>query len=59
MAPQDKKMLWAEAKIIGCDVPKQKLRVHFIGWGKCHDIWTDTVSIASHGRYAGACSACS
>lgn len=45
-------MLWAEAKIIDCDLAKQKIRVHFIGWGKSHDIWTDTVSIAKHGRYA-------
>ncbi|RLN91671.1 hypothetical protein BBJ28_00001703 [Nothophytophthora sp. Chile5] len=48
----DKKMLWSEAKIIACNLATQKIRVHFVGWGKSYDLWTDPMSITSHGRYA-------
>jgi hypothetical protein len=48
----DKKMLWAEARIIRCNLTTQKIRVHFVGWSKNYDLWTDPMSITSHGHYA-------
>uniref|UniRef100_A0AAV1VL53 Chromo domain-containing protein n=1 Tax=Peronospora matthiolae TaxID=2874970 RepID=A0AAV1VL53_9STRA len=48
----DKKLLWGEASIIQCNVATRKIKVHFVGWSKNHDIWTDVKSITAHGRYA-------
>ncbi|KAG6609307.1 uncharacterized protein IUM83_00754 [Phytophthora cinnamomi] len=48
----DKKMLWGEARIIKCNLTTQKIRVHFVGWSKNYDLWTDPMSITAHGRYA-------
>ncbi|KAI9907087.1 hypothetical protein PsorP6_003907 [Peronosclerospora sorghi] len=48
----DKKMLWGEAKIIRCNLSTQKIKVHFVGWSKNYDLWTDAMSITAHGRYA-------
>lgn len=43
-------MLWAEAKIIAFD-SLHRIKVHFMGWHKRFDIWTDVMSIAPHGYY--------
>ncbi|GMF11619.1 unnamed protein product [Phytophthora lilii] len=48
----DKKMLWGEARIIQCNLTTQKIKVHFVGWSKNYDLWTDPMSITAHGRYA-------
>ena len=48
----DKKMLWGEASIVQCNVATRKIKVHFVGWSKNHDLWTDVMSITAHGRYA-------
>ncbi|KAF4043807.1 hypothetical protein GN244_ATG03678 [Phytophthora infestans] len=48
----DKKMLWGEARIIQCNLTTQKIKVHFVGWSKNYDLWTDAMSITAHGRYA-------
>ncbi|KAL4169687.1 hypothetical protein KRP22_010605 [Phytophthora ramorum] len=48
----DKKMLWGEARIIQCNLITQKIKVHFVGWSKNYDLWTDPMSITAHGRYA-------
>ncbi|KAG7384575.1 hypothetical protein PHYPSEUDO_002475 [Phytophthora pseudosyringae] len=48
----DKKMLWGEARIIQCNLTTQKIKVHFVGWSKNYDLWTDPMSITTHGRYA-------
>lgn len=48
----DKKMLWGEARIIQCNLSTQKIKVHFVGWSKTYDLWTDPMSITGHGRYA-------
>ncbi|KAG3034887.1 hypothetical protein PC128_g379 [Phytophthora cactorum] len=48
----DKKMLWGEARIIQCNLTTQKIKVHFMGWSKNYDLWTDPMSITAHGRYA-------
>ncbi|KAL3673286.1 hypothetical protein V7S43_001004 [Phytophthora oleae] len=47
----DKKMLWGEARIIQCNLTTQKIKVHFVGWSKNYDLWTDPMSITAHGRY--------
>ncbi|KAG7396468.1 hypothetical protein PHYBOEH_002234 [Phytophthora boehmeriae] len=47
----DKKMLWGEARIIQCNLSTQKIKVHFVGWSKTYDLWTDPMSITAHGRY--------
>ncbi|CAI5708060.1 unnamed protein product [Peronospora destructor] len=48
----DKKMMWGEARIIQCNLKSQKIKVHFVGWSRNHDRWTDVMSIMAHGRYA-------
>ncbi|KAL7680473.1 putative Chromo-like domain superfamily, trmO-like domain, YaeB-like superfamily protein [Plasmopara halstedii] len=48
----DKKMLWGEARIIKCNPVTRKILVHFVGWSKNYDLWTDPMSITEHGRYA-------
>ncbi|KAG2523728.1 hypothetical protein JM18_004883 [Phytophthora kernoviae] len=47
-----RKMLWGEARIIQCNLSTQKIKVHFMGWSKTYDLWTDPMSITAHGRYA-------
>lgn len=41
-----------EARIIQCNLTTQKIKVHFVGWSKNYDLWTDPMSITAHGRYA-------
>jgi hypothetical protein len=48
---QDKQNLWCEAKIIACDLVTGKIKVHFNGWNSRHDLWTDPMGIAPHGKH--------
>ncbi|TDH65109.1 uncharacterized protein CCR75_007276 [Bremia lactucae] len=48
----DKKLMWGEARIIQCNLDSHKIKVHFVGWSKNYDLWTDPISITAHGRYA-------
>ncbi|TMW68786.1 hypothetical protein Poli38472_006254 [Pythium oligandrum] len=51
----DRNYLWAEAKIVDCDVVTQRIRVSFIGFGKNWDFWTDQLSVQPHGTIVREC----
>nr|CCA20933.1 AlNc14C107G6262 [Albugo laibachii Nc14] len=48
----DSAELWGEAKIIDCDNASRRVKVHFIGFPKRYDIWTDSSRLAASGTHS-------